>query len=179
MLNAKNCIYIVISLFLCTILPINVTPKETIEDLIYNTTYIYDLPEVEVIGEVTLSSKILDLARLINSEAGNQSMEGKIAVGNVVRNIARDKGWSIKKTIYDRNKHGPRFDGITTKRFKEYPSKECILAAAKSAAVKIVPDNVHYFHNPKISTDSKWVKYIEQFTWGDIQDHRFCFNPKK
>ena len=176
-------IYFAIILCLCTMLPIkatnnNVTPKENIENIIYNRIYVYDLPEVEVIGEVTLSTKILDLARLINSEAGNQSMEGKIAVGNVVRNIARYKGWTIKKTIYDKNKYGPRFDGIKTKRFKEYPSKESILAAVKSANIKIVPDDVHFFHNPKISTDSKWINYIEQFTWGDIQDHRFCKNPK-
>lgn len=149
-----------------------------IEEYIYNKTYIYNLPAVEVIGEITISTKILELARLINSEAGNQDDDGQIAVGNVVINIAREKGWSLNKTIHDRNKYGPRFDGVDTNRFKEYPSKRAILNAAKSFSIKVVPDDVQFFHNPKTSTDGKWVRYIEQFTWGDIGDHRFCSNPK-
>lgn len=181
MLNANKIYKLLLHLFFILSMPLvamNNNLGNNMEEYIYNKTYVYDLPEVEVIGELTLSTKILDLARLINSEAGNQNLTGKIAVGNVVINIARERGWSIKRTIYDRNKRGPRFDGIDTKRFNEYPSKESILAAVKSFTIKVVPDDVQFFHNPRLSTDSKWVNYIEKYKYQDIQDHRFCRNPK-
>lgn len=119
------------------------------------------------------------LARLIEAESGNQKLEGRVAVGNVVLNRARINNQTIKKIIYKRDKRGrPQFDGIDSKYFKRIPSEISYKAARLAFSTKIVPDSVYYFHNPKSSTDGKWIRYIETFFYKDIQDHRFCYYNK-
>lgn len=145
----------------------------------YNRTFSGgELPEIQVTAKLTFSQKIYLLARLINSEAGNEPLLGKIAVANVVRTRARVKNKTIKEIIYQRNKYGPQFDGIDTERFNRVPSKECIIAAKRGLTEYVIPESVYYFHNPKISTDSKHVKRVEKYTYKDIGNHRFCHNPK-
>lgn len=119
------------------------------------------------------------LARLIECESGNQDIRGRIAVGNVVLNRAKINNQSLKEIIFHRDKSGnPQFDGIDTKYFYKKPSKISLLAAKKAFYTKVVPDNVYYFYNPHTSTDGKWIRYISQYQWGDIQNHRFCYYNK-
>lgn len=189
-----------IFIIICTIaisLPIkamnNASTKEELEEeLIWGRTYgTYMLPEVIVSAELTFSEKILLMARLINSEAGNEiSVDtingvevinpGMIAVGNVLINRAKRKGWSIQKVILQRDKRGnPQFDGIDTKRFHRNPRREHIIAAKQSFNIQVVPETVEFFHNPISSTDKGWLGYIEKYTYKDILNHRFCHNPKR
>lgn len=119
------------------------------------------------------------LAQLINSEAANEPMLGKIAVGNVVRTRARYKNKTIKQIILQRDKYGnPAFDGIDTKRFSKVPPRDCIVAAKRAMAEYVIPESVYYFHNPTISTDTKHVRYVEQWVYADIGNHRFCHSEK-
>ena len=161
---------------------INQTKKEINQaiEAYYNQTFIGgDLPEISVTAPLTFSKKIYLIAQLISSEAANEPMLGKIAIVNVLRTRARVKGKTIKQIIYQRDRRGnPQFDGIDTNRFKQKPSKECIIAAKRGMKEWVIPKSVYFFHNPIISTDSMWVNYIEQWTYKDIGRHRFCHSPK-
>lgn len=145
--------------------------------------YVLDLHfEVPVIKATRIYKNEIELlARLIECESGNQELNGRIAVGNVVLNRARIKNQSIKKIIYHRDKSGrPQFDGIDTKYFHRNPSKLSWEAAKKAFDTKIVPDSVYYFYNPNTSTDSKWIRLLESnnLVYKDIGDHRFCYYNK-
>lgn len=126
------------------------------------------------------------LARLVNAEAGNQARkfgeegrQGQHAVADAVMHLAKEKGWSISRTIYDKNKYGPRYDGVRSSRFKQWPNDDCLEAARKAILGKhILPYGVFYFHNPNISTDTVWVSYIEKYAYKDFGEHRFCYAPK-
>lgn len=137
------------------------------------------LDEVVVTAKKEIPSSLKEdwllLARLIQAEAGGEPFEGKRAVADVVINISRYKHWTISRTIYDKG----RFDGIRSKRFLSPPddsSKE----AARLAILgdNLLPASVMYFHNPKISTDTAWVKYISRFPYKKIGEHLFCHHPK-
>jgi len=142
------------------------------------TLYKASLPEVIVTAKrevpLQLRKEWLLLARLVAAESGNQPFDGQHAVADVVLHTANDKGWSITRTIYDKG----RFDGIYSKNFFREPSESCKEAARLAILGKhILPENVLYFHNPVISTDTKWVQYISQFAYKQIGDHLFCYKP--
>ena len=67
------------------------------------------------------------LSRIINAESGNQPLEGKIAVGNVVMNRVRDP--KFPNTIYDvlfqKNQFSPAASGSI---YRE-PNEESVVAA--------------------------------------------------
>lgn len=140
--------------------------------------YVANLPPVVVSAKRLVPSHLQKdwvlLAKLIAAESDNQPFDGKHAVADVVINISKSKGWTISQTIFSKG----RFDGIHSKRFSEVPSADCLEAARLAILGKhILPSNVHYFHNAAIATDSKWVRYIEQFPYKQIGDHLFCYDP--
>lgn len=143
-----------------------------------NQLYRYDAEPVVVTAKKEISNqKVFDyqlLARLVNAEAGNESFEGMHAVADVVVHIANHKGWSIEQVIYDKG----RFDGIRTRRFFVEPSRDCYEAARRSlVGIHILPKSVHFFFNPRTSTDTKWINYISKFAYRNIGNHLFCYNP--
>lgn len=94
------------------------------------------------------------LARLIQSEAGQEPYEGKIAVGNVVLNRARENNQSIENVIYAKN----QFDGVKTDNFNRNPNEESINAAKEVLNGKQVIDNdSYYFVNLEMASPS-WAK---------------------
>lgn len=124
---------------------------------------------------------ILLLARLVYSESPHEIYKGKLAVANVVINRKIYSGKSIKAVIYQKG----QFDGVNSKRFKHVQKgdqrafNECLLAAEEVYYGKrILPKTVMFFHNPKSSTDTKWVKKILRFKYRQIGNHLFCHRPK-
>ena len=122
-----------------------------------------------------LHSEYILLAKLINAESGHEPFIGMRAVGDVVMYIAKENNWSIKRTIYDRG----RFDGINSRRFHKTPSESCYEAARLAILGRhILPAGILFFHNPKTSTDTKWVNYITKYKYKQIGNHLFCYHPK-
>ncbi len=92
------------------------------------------------------------LSRIIYAESGNQSLEGKIAVGNVVLN--RVASTQFPNTVYDvifqRNQFTPASNG----RIQKTPTAECVIAAKLALEGANTAGNALYFINPSISSSS-------------------------
>ncbi len=112
------------------------------------------------------------LSRLINSESGNQSLDGKIGVGNVVMNRVADPTCpdTIYGVIFDK-KYGVQFSVIETGSIYSEPNEESIVAA------KLCLDGYNnvgsslYFVNPDIGVSS-WFAKTRVFV-ATIGDHDF------
>lgn len=93
------------------------------------------------------------LSRIIYCESGNQSLEGKIAVGNVVLN--RVASYQFPNTVYDvifqRNQFTPASNG----RIQRTPPEDCVIAAKLALEGANTAGNALYFINPSISS-SGW-----------------------
>lgn len=79
----------------------------------------------------------LDLiARVINAEAGNMSMEGKVSVGNVIMNRVASSEFpnTVYEVLYQRN----QFTVVNYPSFQRTPSAESV------AAAKLAMDGVNY-----------------------------------
>lgn len=134
----------------------------------------YTTIEIVVYPEKPDEKEILLLARLIQSEAMEESFEGQLAVGQVVINRAKRKKKTLSQVIHSSG----QFDGIGNKWFHRKPAESCIKAARHVLmGRKVLPTTVEFYHNPRTATDKKWRNYIEQFTYVDIGNHRFCYNP--
>lgn len=117
-------------------------------------------------------SELYWLSRLINSEAGNQPMEGKIAVGNVVMNRVEDK--SCPNTIYDvifDTKFGVQFSVVSTGGIYLEPNEESIIAAKICLDGGSLLDDAIYFVNPIIGSSS-WFRNTRTYV-GTYGDHDF------
>lgn len=111
-------------------------------------------------------SQVMLLARLIASEAEDQSYLGKIAVGSVVMNRCRVNNDTVSETIYAQG----QFDGVSTKLFKDSPSAEDINAAREVLSGKNVVPQAYYYANLKLC-DPSFAKE-DKFTLR-IGDHWF------
>lgn len=146
--------------------PEEILPVITLEEVIVTSKRL--VPD-------TLKEDWLLLARLIQAEAGGEPEEGKLAVASTVINISKYKNWTIRRTIYDKG----RFDGIHSRRFLSPPDESCKEVARQVIlGYNTLPASVMYFHNPKISTDTAWVKFISKYPYKKIGNHLFCYHPK-
>ncbi len=112
------------------------------------------------------------LARLINSESGNQPLDGKIAVGNVVMNRVSDPSCpdSIYGVIFDK-RYGVQFSVTETGGIYAEPNEESLIAAKICLeGYNIVEDSI-YFVNPEIGAYS-WFVQTRVFV-ATIGDHDF------
>lgn len=82
---------------------------------LYDGAWIYD------------SDSLYWLSHIINAESGNQPLEGKIAVGNVVMNRVRSAGFpnTIKAVIFQKNQFSPAKTGSIYRT----PNAESVAAA--------------------------------------------------
>lgn len=112
------------------------------------------------------------LSRVINAEANNQPMSGKIGVGNVVLN--RVDNPSCPDTVYDvifDTRYGVQFSVITTGAIYMEPSEESIIAAKICfEGYETVGDSL-YFLNPDIASDS-WFERTRTYVT-TLGDHAF------
>lgn len=125
--------------------------------------------------DVVLDDEVLLLARLIESEAATEPMQGKLAVGNVVVNRMNRRGKALKQVIF-RPGH---FDGIHTRHFRRYPGAESVEAAYRSLRLghRVISADVYYYFNPDIATDTPWVDYLTPHIKYRIARHVFAVTP--
>ena len=92
------------------------------------------------------------LSRIIYAESGNQSLEGKIAVGNVVLNRVASSLFpnSVYDVVFQRNQFTPASNGS----IKRTPNDESVIAAKLCLDGANTAGNALYFVNPKVSPNS-------------------------
>jgi spore germination cell wall hydrolase CwlJ-like protein len=120
------------------------------------------------------------LARLIESEAGNQSMAGKLAVASVVWN--RTQYWNHKlfgTTIKEVILQDGSFDGVGTEAWDREPSKDSITAADKvlNHGYRTFGSDVVFYFNPKTATDKDFIEAVDVVM--SIGDHDFGIEKKE
>lgn len=107
------------------------------------------------------------MARTIYSEAGNQSLEGKIAVGNVICN----RVWSprfpntVSAVVLEKN----QFSGTQTHYFNEEPPESCYIAAKLALEGVEIYSGALYFNVTGMNT---WACRNRKFL-GTLGDHDF------
>ena len=137
-----------------------------------STVTLYDSGEDLVSGEAFYDEEdYLLLARLINAESGNQPLEGKIAVGNVIMNRIADPRFpdTVSDVIYDRS-CGVQFTTAYNGSLNKKPNAESYIAAKLVLEGYSVTDCL-YFINPSISGRS-WVSRNRPYVMS-IADHAF------
>jgi N-acetylmuramoyl-L-alanine amidase len=112
------------------------------------------------------------LSHIINAEAGNQSLEGMIGVGNVVLNRVKDPSCpdSVYGVIFD-NRYGVQFSPTVNGTIYDDPN-DMSVAAAKICleGYKLVGDSL-FFVNPEIGLSS-WFVSTRTYV-ATIGDHAF------
>lgn len=109
------------------------------------------------------------LARLVRAEAQNQSLNGKVAVAEVVLNRVKNDRFpdSIYDVIYQKNQFSPAANGSINQ-----PADEESIAAVEiaiSSDESIVKDAL-YFYNPSVVKNS-WLNTLEFIV--QIEQHVF------
>ena len=112
------------------------------------------------------------LAKIISAESRGESLEGKIAVGNVVLNRVRSNQFpnTIYGVIFDK-KFGVQFTPVANGTIYHEATAESIIAAKICLEGYTLSNNILYFFNPKYSTAS-WVQNNREFAF-TIGNHAF------
>jgi N-acetylmuramoyl-L-alanine amidase len=110
------------------------------------------------------SDEVLWLARIINAEAGGESFDGQIAVGNVILNRVESPDFpnTIYGVIFDRN-FGVQFTPTANGTIYNTPSEQSIKAAKLCLSGYEVAPECLYFFNPKLSTAHYWIMNNRKF----------------
>lgn len=131
-----------------------------------------------VITAKRYSTKEIDaVEHCVCGEAEGESLEGKIAVVNIIQNRMLKKNKGILEIIYRPN----QFDGMKSNRPITEECKKAVRMALFDD-VKVIPSDVVYFHNKVIATGSGWIKKLEnqKLRWGQIGKHEFySYKDKK
>ncbi|HBJ1651991.1 cell wall hydrolase [Clostridium botulinum] len=106
------------------------------------------------------------LARLIQSEAGDEPYQGKLAVGNVVLYRTNQDNENLADTIFKKG----QFDGVKTSNFSGELSDDSIKAATEVLNGKKVLSDGYFFVNLNVASPS-WAKEDNFIT--RIGDHWF------
>jgi N-acetylmuramoyl-L-alanine amidase len=90
------------------------------------------------------SNDLYWMSRIINSESGNQSLSGKIAVGNVVMNRVASSKFpnTVYSVIFQKNQFGPASSGS----IKKTPNDESVIAAKLVLEGTTALDGVLFFN---------------------------------
>ena len=122
--------------------------------------------------EVYNENDLYWLSRIINAEAGGESLIGKIAVGNVVINRKNSRSFpnSIYGVIFDR-KYGTQFSPVAIGTIYKTPNSESVIAAKICLEGYTVSDEILYFMNPRLAT-SNWISKNRPFAFR-IGNHNF------
>ncbi|MGM9521616.1 MAG: cell wall hydrolase [Oscillospiraceae bacterium] len=97
------------------------------------------------------------LSRLIYAEACGESLEGKIAVGNVVLNRVENSGFpdTVKEVIFDR-RYGIQFSPAYSGAIYNEPTRDCI-AAAKLALEGVTAVEDCLYFSASYAAQSCWA----------------------
>ena len=137
--------------------------------------------ELKRTGNVLISSSVYYdkdecfwLARIIHAEAQGESLEGKIAVGNVVLNRVRHKSYpnTIYGVIFDR-KNGTQFSPVAFGTIYNTPNAESVIAAKICLEGYSIDENILFFMNPRIATNN-WISKNRPYAF-TIGNHKFYY----
>lgn len=112
------------------------------------------------------------LSRIIFAESGNQSMEGMIAVGNVILN--RVASSAFPDTVYDvifDTRYGVQFSPVETGGIYCEPDEDAVIAAKLCLDGAEIAGDSLYFVNPDIGADG-WFQETRTFV-ASVGDHDF------
>ena len=111
------------------------------------------------------SDEVYWLSRIIYAEAGGESFEGQVAVGNVILNRVKSPDFpnTIYGVIFDRN-FGVQFTPTANGTIYNTPSEESVEAAKLCLSGYQVASECLYFFNPELSTAHYWI----------INNRKFC-----
>jgi len=106
------------------------------------------------------SEELFWLARIISAEAGHQSMDGLIGVGNVVLNRMKSEAYpdSIHDVIFD----GFQFEPVQDGHVYREPTEASVIAACLCLEGYNTAGESLYFIDPRYADDS-WLRYNRTF----------------
>lgn len=118
------------------------------------------------------STDLYWLSRIISAEAKGESLEGQIAVGNVVLNRKRSSQFpnTVKGVIFD-TKYGVQFSPAANGTIYQAPTTSSVRAAKICLEGYSLSSRVLYFFNPKIAT-STWISRTRPYIM-TIGNHKF------
>jgi N-acetylmuramoyl-L-alanine amidase len=125
-------------------------------------------------GQYYNSDDVYWLSRIINAEAGGESLIGMIAVGNVVLNRKDSKMYpnTVYGVIFDRV-GGTQFSPVSMGTIYRTPSTMSIIAAKICLDGYSVDKNILFFMNPSLST-TNWISKNRPFAF-IIGKHYFYY----
>ena len=125
--------------------------------VVVESTYIEDEETVEEIVEpVVKEDDLYWLSRIIHAEAKGESVEGRIAVGNVILNRMESDEFpdTLKGVIFQKNQFSPVSNGS----IYHEPTEETLkLAQRVLDGERVVPADVLFFYNPAVVSRDSWV----------------------
>ena len=113
------------------------------------------------------------LSHIINAEAGNQPMDGQIAVGNVVLNRVADERFpnSVKEVVFDRRSGVAQFSPTADGSIGLTPDEDAVLAAKLAFEGYNTVGESMYFINPAACNSAWFNRCLTYMT--TIGDHVF------
>ena len=112
------------------------------------------------------------LSRIISAESRGESLEGQIAVGNVVLNRVRSGEFpdSVRGVVFDR-KDGVQFEPVSNGSVYDEPTARSVLAAKAALAGTDIVGRCLYFYAPALSQGT-WIRANRTY-YTTIGCHRF------
>ena len=112
------------------------------------------------------------LSRIIYAEAGNQSLEGMLGVGDVVMNRVASAAFpnTVYEVVFDK-RYGVQFSPVETGSIYLEPPEECVIAAKLCLEGYDIVGGSLYFVNPDIGV-SGWFRQTRTYVTS-IGDHDF------
>ena len=124
---------------------------EQVEDIVEDV-----VAEDVFVEDVVVEDDLYWLSRIISAEAKGESIEGQIAVGNVVLNRMKNGEFpdTLKGVIFQKNQFSPVSNGM----IYDEPTSESVESAKKVlVGEKVVGDDVLFFYNPNVVGSSSWI----------------------
>lgn len=112
------------------------------------------------------------LSRVISAESRGESLEGQIAVGNVVLNRVRSAEFpdSVQAVVFDR-KDGVQFEPVSNGSIYDTPTPRSMIAAKAALAGTDIVGDCLYFYAPALSQGT-WIRSNRTY-YTTIGCHRF------
>ena len=112
------------------------------------------------------------LSRVISAESRGESLEGQIAVGNVVLNRVNSGQFpnTVKEVVFDR-KYGVQFEPVSNGTIYDRPTDSAVLAAKLCLEGAAPVGDSLYFYAPALSAGT-WISTSRAY-YGTIGCHKF------
>lgn len=130
-------------------------------NIIFSDYSKYEIISIKRDKQILILNKgdLITFAKIINCEAKGESLEGKIAVGNVILNRAFKQNKNIRDIVYAPNQFEPVLRGVIEKTEPTYSDFEAVFL---SFLYDRVSRDAYFFCNPKIS-ETLWIVENRKF----------------